>query len=79
MTETSDEIRIQCERNQFAAFGGGALIGYLGGLIGLGITALRLPLLISAFGFPALEAVILDKGRELGRCSVGVTVSRRCC
>ena len=65
MTETSNKDRIQSERNQFAAFGGGALIGSLGGLIGLGGAEFRLPLLISAFGFPALEAVILNKAMSL--------------
>lgn len=36
-----------------AAFLGGAAIGALGGLIGLGGAEFRLPLLISLFGFPA--------------------------
>ncbi|KQP85458.1 permease [Methylobacterium sp. Leaf113] len=43
------------------AFGAGTLIGVLGGMIGLGGAEFRLPLLIGAFGFPALEAVILNK------------------
>ena len=43
------------------AFGAGMLIGILGGMIGLGGAEFRLPLLIGAFGFPALEAVILNK------------------
>ena len=43
-----------------AAFGSGALIGTLGGLIGLGGAEFRLPLLIGAFRFAALEAVILN-------------------
>ncbi len=47
------------------AFGGGAIIGALGGLIGLGGAEFRLPLLIGAFGFPALEAVILNKAMSL--------------
>ena len=48
-----------------AAFGGGAVIGTLGGLIGLGGAEFRLPLLIGAFRFAALEAVILNKAMSL--------------
>lgn len=48
-----------------AAFGGGALIGTLGGLVGLGGAEFRLPLLIGAFRFAALEAVILNKAMSL--------------
>jgi uncharacterized membrane protein YfcA len=51
--------------NKFAAFAGGALIGTLGGLIGLGGAEFRLPLLIGLFGFPGLEAVILNKAMSL--------------
>ncbi len=47
------------------AFGGGGLIGALGGLIGLGGAEFRLPLLIGAFRFGALEAVILNKAMSL--------------
>jgi hypothetical protein len=43
----------------------GALIGALGGLIGLGGAEFRLPLLIGAFRFAALEAVILNKAMSL--------------
>ncbi len=45
-----------------AAFGGGALIGML---VGLGGAEFRLPLLIGAFRFAALEAVVLNKARSL--------------
>ncbi|NKL79866.1 sulfite exporter TauE/SafE family protein [Rhizobium leguminosarum] len=48
-----------------ASFGGGALIGTLGGLIGLGGAEFRLPLLIGFFNFAALEAVILNKAMSL--------------
>lgn len=47
------------------AFGGGAIIGALGGLIGLGGAEFRLPLLIGVFRFTALEAVILNKAMSL--------------
>ena len=52
-------------RNASAAFGGGAIIGALGGLIGLGGAEFRLPLLIGAFRFGALQAVILNKAMSL--------------
>ena len=51
--------------NRPAAFCGGAAIGTLGGLIGLGGAEFRLPLLIGPFGFAALEAVILNKAMSL--------------
>ena len=43
----------------------GAAVGLVGGLIGLGGAEFRLPLLISLFGFAALEAVILNKATSL--------------
>lgn len=52
-------------RSLTAAFGGGAVIGTLGGLIGLGGAEFRLPLLIGFFRFAALEAVILNKAMSL--------------
>jgi uncharacterized membrane protein YfcA len=52
-------------RSAPAAFGGGAVIGALGGLIGLGGAEFRLPLLIGAFRFAALQAVILNKAMSL--------------
>jgi hypothetical protein len=58
-----------------SAFGGGALIGALGGLIGLGGAEFRLPLLIGAFRFAALQAVILNKGHEPDRRCNGTSFS----
>jgi uncharacterized protein len=52
-------------RSKPLAFGSGALIGTLGGLIGLGGAEFRLPLLISLFRFRGLEAVILNKATSL--------------
>ena len=52
-------------RSHPAAFGIGALIGALGGLIGLGGAEFRLPLLIGLFRFRGLEAVILNKATSL--------------
>ena len=48
-----------------APFLAGAVIGALGGLIGLGGAEFRLPLLIGVFGFVALEAVIVNKATSL--------------
>lgn len=42
-------------------FATGALIGALGGLIGLGVAEFRLPLLVAIFRLPSLEAVIPNK------------------
>lgn len=46
-------------------FLGGAGIGLLGGMIGLGGAEFRLPLLIGFFGFAALQAVIMNKAMSL--------------
>lgn len=48
-----------------ATFAGGAIAGVLGGLIGLGGAEFRLPLLVSFFRFPPLEAIILNKATSL--------------
>ncbi|WP_259460359.1 sulfite exporter TauE/SafE family protein [Pseudarthrobacter phenanthrenivorans] len=47
------------------AFLAGAIIGILGGMIGLGGAEFRLPLLISLFGFAALQAIIMNKAMSL--------------
>lgn len=51
--------------NWYLIWGSGAIIGTLGGLIGLGGAEFRLPLLIGLFGFDALKAVILNKAMSL--------------
>ncbi|TCU14870.1 sulfite exporter TauE/SafE family protein [Rhizobium sullae] len=56
---------LRVRENKGAAFGTGALIGALGGLIGLGGAEFRLPLLIGLFQFGVLEAVILNKAMSL--------------
>ncbi|MGJ7440331.1 TSUP family transporter [Aquipuribacter sp. MA13-6] len=53
------------ERPWWLVLGVGALVGLLGGLIGLGGAEFRLPLLIGLFGFAALQAVILNKAMSL--------------
>lgn len=53
------------KRGAVGAFAGGVGIGALGGLIGLGGAEFRLPLLIGAFRFGALEAVIVNKAMSL--------------
>ncbi|MFE1384272.1 TSUP family transporter [Streptomyces sp. NPDC058740] len=52
-------------RSASVVFAAGAVIGVLGGMIGLGGAEFRLPLLIGAFGFAALPAVILNKAMSL--------------
>lgn len=52
-------------RRSFAGFGWGAVIGTLGGLIGLGGAEFRLPVLVGRFHLPTLEAVILNKAMSL--------------
>lgn len=49
----------------FKVFSGGAAVGSLGGLIGLGGAEFRLPLLISVYGFGAIQAVMLNKVMSL--------------
>lgn len=58
-------VKARRTRNLATAFGGGGLIGALGGLIGLGGAEFRLPLLIGVFNLAALEAVILNKAISL--------------
>lgn len=53
------------QRGGSAAFAGGAGVGVLGGLIGLGGAEFRLPLLIGVYGFGALPAVIVNKAMSL--------------
>lgn len=57
---------VESQRTRGAAgFGWGALIGTLGGLIGLGGAEFRLPVLAGVFRLAALEAVILNKAISL--------------
>ncbi len=60
-------MRVETRRRPgvLSAFLAGACVGVLGGLIGLGGAEFRLPLLISVFGFVALQAVILNKAMSL--------------
>jgi uncharacterized membrane protein YfcA len=62
---TATTRSVDSGRNLVSAFGAGAGIGALGGLIGLGGAEFRLPVLIGVFGFGALEAVILNKAMSL--------------
>lgn len=61
----SQEVSDSRPRSNPLAFGAGALIGSLGGLIGLGGAEFRLPVLIGVFQFAALEAVIVNKAMSL--------------
>jgi uncharacterized membrane protein YfcA len=62
---SSADLSARAARRAPVAFIGGAVIGALGGLIGLGGAEFRLPLLIGAFRFAALQAVILNKAMSL--------------
>lgn len=55
----------QTKKRSRAGFGWGAVIGSLGGLIGLGGAEFRLPVLVGRFKLPTLEAVILNKAMSL--------------
>jgi uncharacterized membrane protein YfcA len=55
----------QSRANPVTGIASGAVIGTLGGLIGLGGAEFRLPLLIGLFRFVALEAVIINKATSL--------------
>lgn len=65
MTPMNEATKTSTTRNPPTAFGAGAVIGTLGGLIGLGGAEFRLPLLIGLFNFAALEAVVLNKAMSL--------------
>lgn len=56
---------MRMRRGSIAAFGWGASIGALGGLIGLGGAEFRLPVLLGVFRFRPLDAVILNKAMSL--------------
>jgi uncharacterized membrane protein YfcA len=62
---SSADLSARAARRAPFAFVSGAVIGALGGLIGLGGAEFRLPLLIGAFRFAALQAVILNKAMSL--------------
>jgi uncharacterized membrane protein YfcA len=63
--KNSSEVARTSSRSPLASLVGGAAIGLLGGLIGLGGAEFRLPLLIGVFGFVALEAIIVNKAISL--------------
>jgi uncharacterized protein len=65
MSDNIEAVTAPVRRSKAVAFGSGAIIGTLGGLIGLGGAEFRLPLLISLFHFRGLEAVILNKATSL--------------
>lgn len=65
MSDNIEAVTAPVRRSKSVAFGSGAIIGMLGGLIGLGGAEFRLPLLISLFHFRGLEAVILNKATSL--------------
>lgn len=58
-------MRTGHDQRSAAGFAWGAVIGSLGGLIGLGGAEFRLPVLVGRFRLPTLEAVILNKAMSL--------------
>lgn len=56
--KTSESLKEN--RRDVSAFGWGALIGVLGGLIGLGGAEFRLPVLVGAFKYRTLRAIVLN-------------------
>lgn len=58
-------IHVDGQGRLVSAFVAAALVGVLGGLVGLGGAEFRLPLLLVMFGFAALQAVILNKAMSL--------------
>ncbi len=65
MTGTGAVAATPARRSLYTAAAAGLCVGVLGGLIGLGGAEFRLPLLIGAFGFVALQAVIVNKAMSL--------------
>lgn len=61
----TERIQSPPSRRLAGSFLSGGVVGTLGGLIGLGGAEFRLPILIGAFGFGALEAVIINKATSL--------------
>jgi uncharacterized membrane protein YfcA len=57
VTTDEDLVPVRPMHSLPLVFGAGAVIGVLGGMIGLGGAEFRLPLLISLFGYAALSAV----------------------
>ena len=60
-----EDVGRQVVRSLPWGFTAGALIGVLGGMIGLRGAEFRLPLLIGMFGFVALQAVIMNKAMSV--------------
>lgn len=58
-------MTVQTQARSRAGLGWGAVIGSLGGLIGLGGAEFRLPVLVGRFKLATLEAVILNKAMSL--------------
>lgn len=65
MTSKMSAFALHNRRSLGWACAAGAIVGVLGGLVGLGGAEFRLPILISIFGFAALAAVIVNKTMSL--------------
>jgi uncharacterized membrane protein YfcA len=62
---TTEATSSRLRRSPAWAFASGALIGLVGGMVGLGGAEFRLPILLAVFGFAGLQAVILNKTMSL--------------
>ena len=61
----SAQVEPVSRRSPGRAFTGGAVVGVLGGLVGLGGAEFRLPLLLGMFGLAGLAAIIVNKVSSL--------------
>ena len=74
-SETDDQRRVR--RSPAFVAGSGALIGTLGGLIGLGGAEFRLPVLVGSLGYPPRRAVPLNLAISLVTIAASLAIRSR--